>query len=151
MRRFGLISCGVLLCSLSLPAFSAENLRLNPKLDFSSDSQDGPLISGDNMRDGLAAGKPNYIIFFQEGCFNSKHQAQRTVELYEKYKQRVHFVIVDLDRNPSAEQQELARKYYRNYIPHVTVLDAHGKALYNQAGEVEVSRISALLDQALAN
>jgi len=45
----------------------AEDLRLNPRLDYSSDSQDGPLITGKHLRDGTAKGKPNYIIFYGEG------------------------------------------------------------------------------------
>jgi hypothetical protein len=45
----------------------AENLKLNPRLDYSSDSQDGPLITGDKMEEGLQAGKPNYVIFYGEG------------------------------------------------------------------------------------
>ena len=57
------------LASLALAARSdaAENLKLNPKLDYASDSQDGPLITGDNMEDGAAAGKPNYILIVGEG------------------------------------------------------------------------------------
>ena len=65
---------------------AGENLKLNPKLDYSSDSQDGPLISGDNMDDGFVAGKPAYSFSYGEGCFNSKRQARRTVSSYEKYK-----------------------------------------------------------------
>ena len=52
---------------LALPLWSAENLKLNPHLDYSSDSQDGPLITGDHMQDGAVAGKPNYIIMYGEG------------------------------------------------------------------------------------
>jgi len=52
---------------LALPLWGAENLKLNPKLDYSSDSQDGPLITGDHMQDGAASGKPNYIIMYGEG------------------------------------------------------------------------------------
>ena len=48
-------------------AYGADNLRLNPKLDYDSDSQDGPLITGDHMDDGVAAGKPNYVIMYGEG------------------------------------------------------------------------------------
>ena len=57
------------LASLALAARSngAENLKLNPKLDYSSDSQDGPLITGDHMADGAVAGKPNYILIVGEG------------------------------------------------------------------------------------
>ncbi len=53
--------------ALPLSAQAAENLKLNPKLDYSSDSQDGPLITGDKMDQGLEAGKPNYVIFYGEG------------------------------------------------------------------------------------
>ena len=57
------------LASLALAARSnaAENLKLNPRLDYSSDSQDGPLITGDRMEEGAAAGKPNYILMVGEG------------------------------------------------------------------------------------
>ena len=46
---------------------AAENLRLNPRLDYSSDSQDGALITGDHMKDGAVRGKPNYVFMFGEG------------------------------------------------------------------------------------
>ena len=46
---------------------AAENLRLNPRLDYSSDSQDGPLITGDHIDDGAVRGKPNYVFMFGEG------------------------------------------------------------------------------------
>jgi hypothetical protein len=132
-----------------VPAFAAENLRLNSRLDYTSDSQDGPLITGDKMQEGLAVGKPAYIILYGEGCYNSKHQARRTVSLYEKYKGRVQFVIIDLDHPLSAAQHALKRKYYKGYIPHVVVLDATGKAVYNSSGEVEEEAISNLLDKTL--
>src|ERR1700686_2375743 len=86
-------------------AFAGENLKLNPKLDYTSDSQDGPLITGDNMDAGFVSGKPAYVIMFGEGCFNSKRQARRTVSLYEKYKGRVQFVIVDIDHRLAPAQK----------------------------------------------
>lgn len=46
---------------------AAENLRLNPRLDYSSDSQDGPLITGDHIEEGAVRGKPNYVFMFGEG------------------------------------------------------------------------------------
>jgi hypothetical protein len=141
------VVCAVTLIAF-VPAFAGENLRLNSKLDYTSDSQDGPLISGDRMEDGVTAGKPTYVIMYGEGCFNSKRQARRTVSLYEKYKGRVQFVIVDLDHPLSPAQQELRQKYYKGYIPHVVVLDASGAALYNSSGEVGEDVISALLDKA---
>lgn len=57
----------VFLFAASLALEAAENLKLNPHLDYTSDSQDGPLITGDRMGDGLESDKPNYIIFFGEG------------------------------------------------------------------------------------
>jgi thiol-disulfide isomerase/thioredoxin len=133
-----------------VPAHAAENLTLNQHLDYSSDSQDGPLITGDHLEDGNVPGKPAYAIFYGEGCFNSKRQARRTVELYEKYKGKVQFVVVDLDRPRSPAQEELVKKFYRGSIPHVVVLNRDGKTAYNASGEVEEGEISKVLDKALA-
>jgi hypothetical protein len=130
-------------------ASAADNLRLNQRLDYSSDSADGPLITGEHFGAGAQARRPNYIIIYGEGCFNSKRQAKRTVDLYEKYKGRVTFVIIDLNIRRSAAQQDLLKKYYQGSIPHVVLLDKFGNAIYNSAGEVGTDKISALLDEAL--
>ncbi len=135
--------------ALVATAFAGDNLKLNPKLDYTSDSQDGPLITGDNMDAGVVSGKPAYVIMFGEGCYNSKRQSRRTVSLYEKYKGRVQFVVVDLDHPLNPAQQQLQKKYYRGYIPHVVVLDAAGNRVYNASGEVDESVISGLLDKTL--
>jgi hypothetical protein len=58
----------------------------------------------------------------------------------------VQFVIIDLDKQRPAEQQQLVRKYYKGYIPHVVVLDAKDNAVYNEAGEIGESEISRILD-----
>jgi thioredoxin-like negative regulator of GroEL len=134
---------------LTASAFAGDNLKLNSKLDYTSDREDGPLITGDNMDAGVLTGRPAYVILYGEGCFNSKRQARRTVSLYEKYKGRVQFVIVDLDHPLSPAQKELKAKYYRGFIPHVLVLDASGSAVYNSSGEVDESVISGLLDKTL--
>ena len=141
----------VLLLALALPpaARAGDELRLNDHLDYNSDSQDGPLITGQHMQQGVAAGRPNYVIIYGEGCFNSKRQARRSVSLYQKYRDRVNFVVVDLDQKLSPEQQELVRKYYRGFIPHVVVLDKSGKPLYNASGEVDESEMASLLEKAL--
>ncbi len=138
-----------LLLALSIPVFAGENLTLNSKLDYSSDSEDGALITGDNIDAGFVAGKPAYVIMYGEACFNSKRQARRTVELYGKYKGRVQFVVIDLDHRLLHEQEELKKKYYAGYIPHVVVLNSLGDPLYNSSGEVDVAVISQLLDKAL--
>jgi thiol-disulfide isomerase/thioredoxin len=135
--------------ALALSAHAAENLKLNQHLDYSSDSQDGPLITGDHLEDGAVAGKPTYVIMYGEGCFNSKRQARRTVELYEKYRGKVQFVVVDLDQKKPVAQEEMVKKYYQGYIPHVVVLDRGGNAAYNRSGEVDSGEVSKLLDKAL--
>src|SRR5712675_1098760 len=131
------------------PAYSAENLKLNEHLDYSSDSHDGPLITGDHLEDGAAGDMPSYVIIYGEGCFNSKRQARRTVELYEKYKGKVQFAVVDLDKPRSPAQEDLVKKFYKGYIPHVTVLNRDGKIAYNNSGEVEEEEISKVLDKTL--
>ena len=97
---------------------AADNLKLNPHLDYTSDSQDGPLITGDNLSTGTAAGKPNYIIIYAEGCFNSKQQARRTVNLYQRYRDRVNFVVVDLDQHPSDGAATSAQIFLQGIHPH---------------------------------
>ncbi len=143
------ISVFLFAIALVLPLHAAENLKLNQHLDYTSDSQDGPLITGDRLDDGTASGKPTYVIMYGEGCFNSKRQARRTVALYEKYRGKVQFVVVDLDQKHSSAQDELVKKYYKGYIPHVVVLSRDGKALYNSSGEVEQEKIGTVLDEAL--
>jgi len=144
LKPVSLLLAGVLLAASSLRA--ADNLKLNNRLDYSSDSEDGPLITGEHMDEGVVDGKPNYVIIYGEGCFNSKRQARRTVNLYEKYKDRVHFVVIDLDKKRSSAQQQLVKEYYQGYIPHVIVLDSHGKSTYNASGEVDEKKIAGLLD-----
>lgn len=128
---------------------SAENLKLNQHLDYSSDSQDGPLITGDHLEAGVVSGKPTYAIIYGEGCYNSKRQARRTVSLYEKYRDRVQFVVVDMDRSRSAAQDDLVKRFYKGYIPHVVVLDRKGKVAYNSSGEIEENELSRILDTTL--
>src|SRR5260221_12995932 len=92
--------------AITLPAHAAENLKLNEHLDYTSDSQDGPLITGDRLEDGAVSGKPTYTIFYGEGCFNSKRQAPRTVELYERCKGRGECAVRDLCRPRSRAQYQ---------------------------------------------
>lgn len=144
------VTAGLLLAVLAIhPEFShaATDLKLNPSLDYTSDSDDGPLITGKRLSDAtLNKGTPAYIIFYHRECYNSKRQARRTVELYEKYKGRVDFIIVDLDTGLSGEQEALRSRFYRNYIPHVTVINGSGGVVYDRSGEVSSDVISGLLD-----
>jgi thioredoxin-related protein len=140
----------ILNSSLVLSAYAATNLKLNPNLNYSSDSDDGPLITGDELSVGTVhRGKPAYIIFYQRECYNSKHQAKRTVELYDKYKGQVDFIVIDLDARISDEQTELRDRFYGKYIPHVTIIDKDGEVVYNKSGEIDTLRVSKMLDSAL--
>jgi hypothetical protein len=139
-----LLQLSLLLTLTVTKSFAIDNLKLNSQLDYSSDSLDGPLITGDDAQAGFVAGKTNYVIMYGEGCFNSKRQARRTVELYNKYRNQVHFVVVDLDAKRSPEQQNLVKEFYKGYIPHVVVLDANGNPLYNSSGEVDSKEIEGV-------
>jgi hypothetical protein len=142
----------LVLLMLSSPALLAlDNLRLNSTLDYTSDSVDGPLITGDDAQSGFVPGKINYVIIYGEGCFNSKRQARRTVELYNKYRSQVHFVVVDLDVPRSPEQQKLVKQFYTGSIPHVVILDERGDALYNQPGEVDSRQIEDIFNGSLGH
>ncbi len=139
-----LLQLSLLLALTVTTSFAIDNLKLNSQLNYSSDSLDGPLITGDDAQSGFVPGKTNYVIMYGEGCFNSKRQARRTVGLYNKYRNQVHFVVVDLDAKRSPEQQKLVKQFYKGYIPHVVVLDANGNPLYNSSGEVESKEIEAV-------
>jgi hypothetical protein len=140
----------MLLLALSSQVFAIDNLKLNSKLDYSSDSLDGPLITGDDAQSGFVPGKTNYVSIYGEGCFNSKRQARRTVELYNKYRNQVHFVVVDLDEKRFPEQQKLVKEYYQGSIPHVLILDANGNPVYNSPGEVDSKHISSIFEQSFS-
>jgi hypothetical protein len=148
--NIGSLAILALVCHVtSLRAIAADNLKLNEHLDYQSDSADGPLITGDNMSAGQAANKVNYVIIYAEGCYNSKRQARRTVNLYQKYRDRVNFVVVDLDQHASPAQAPLVNRYYKGYIPTVVILDTKGAVLYDRAGEEDENALAGLLDKAL--
>ena len=50
------------------PSNAGENLKINPRLDYSSDSIDGPLITGDHMDAGAAPDRVNYVLMYGEGA-----------------------------------------------------------------------------------
>ena len=62
MKR--IMTIALIAVGLSVAARAAENLRLNSRLDYSSDSLDGPLITGDRIQVGALAGKVNYVIIY---------------------------------------------------------------------------------------
>src|ERR1700750_948007 len=126
-----------------------QQLRLNPHLDYNSDSVDGPLITGNDTETGVVQGMPNYVMIYSEGCFNSKRQARRTVALSERYQDKVNFIIIDLDKPQSPAQLKLVETYSAGSIPDLVVLDSNGKPVYNRAGEQSEGVLSRILDTAL--
>ena len=150
MRKRWILTAISSFALLAVPLLAANDLKLNPHLDDASDTVNGPLITGRDLQEGVAAGRPNDIIIYAEGCYNSKRQARRTVALYEKYKgRRVNFVVVDLDKPRSAAQQQWIDSYYQNSVPDLIVPDAYGRPVYNQAGEQDENVLSQLFDEAL--
>ena len=67
MRKLATLFALALALEGTVSLRAAEHLRLNPRLDYASDSQDGPLITGDRLHDGAVLGKPNYVFMFGEG------------------------------------------------------------------------------------
>jgi hypothetical protein len=141
---------GVVLAT-DIPGGTAGDLKLAPGLSFSDDSSPNFPIEGKNLSTGSLAGDRATVIFFgTANCWNTAREAERLVQLYPRYKDKIHFVVVDL-RNPSAEQRGLIARYYHGYIPTIAVIDRNGNVLYDRAGETasqrgDTSNLQKLLD-----
>src|ERR1700691_272876 len=136
-----------------VPSPPATDLKLAPDLSFSDDSSPNFPIAGKNLSDGSIAADHATVIFFgTANCWNTAREAERLVQLYPQYKDKIHFVVVDL-RSPSAAQRGLIARYYRGYIPTIAVIDRSGNVLYDRAGETasergDTSNLQKLLDSA---
>ncbi len=136
-----------------VPGPPATDLKLAPDLSFSDDSSPNFPIAGKNLSDGSIAADHATVIFFgTANCWNTAREAERLVNLYPQYKDKIHFVVVDL-RSPSVAQRALIARYYRGYIPTIAVIDSAGKVLYDRAGETssergDTSNLQKLLDSA---
>ncbi len=132
---------------------SAADLKLAPDLSFTDDSSSNFPIVGENLSDGsLASGHATVIFFGTANCWNTAREAERLVHLYPQYKDKIHFVVVDL-RSPSLAQRGLIARYYHGYIPTIAVIDSAGNVLYDRAGETasdrgDASNLQKLLDSA---
>ena len=146
------VSLIAVLALMALPARlqAADNLKLKPGLDYMKNAWQGPAIEGDKMWDGVEKGKPNLIFMYAEFCFDAKRQAQRTVEMYRDYGDRVHFVIIDLSRPiPRRTQIPLLKKYWSRVFPHTVILDSKGKTVFDYVGEVDDATLIGWLDASL--
>jgi hypothetical protein len=143
---------GVVLAT-EVPGPPATDLKLAPDLSFSDDSSPNFPIEGKNLSDGSVAADHATVIFFgTANCWNTAREAERLVQLYPRYKNKIRFVVVDL-RNPSLSQTALIARYYRGYIPTIAVIDSAGNVLYDRAGETasergDTSNLQKLLDSA---
>jgi len=133
------------------PSGPATDLKLAPGLSFSDDSSPNFPIGGNNLSDGSIANDHATVIFFgTANCWNTAREAERLVQVYPQYKDKIHFVVVDL-RSPSVAQRGLIARYYRGYIPTIAVIDSRGNVLYDRAGETssnrgDASNLQKLLD-----
>ena len=131
----------------------ASDLKLAPDLSFSDDSSPNFPIEGKNLSDGSIAPDHATVIFFgTANCWNTAREAERLVQLYPRYKDKIRFVVVDL-RSPSLAQRALIARYYHGYIPTIAVIDSKGTVLYDRAGETasergDTSNLQKLLDSA---
>ena len=121
-------------------ARAASDLRMAPNLSFDDDSSPNFPIQGRNISDGQGLpGEATVIFFGTSNCWNTAREAERLVKLYPQFRNRLHFVIVDL-RQVSSAQQPLVSHYYYGYIPTITALSSDGKVIYNRAGETAMIR-----------
>jgi hypothetical protein len=131
---------GHLTAICSSGAQAASDLRLAPNLSFNDDSSANFPIRGRNLSDGAGAtGKGTIIFFGTSNCWNTAREAERLVKLYPQFRNRLHFVVVDL-RNVSPGQQPLVSSYYHGYIPTITAIGSDGKVIYSRTGETATNR-----------
>ena len=152
MRPMRLLALAALVLATPLFLNAADNLVLNPKLDYSEhNKRQGLLFTGDHMDEGLVEGKVNYIYFYIEKCYNAKRQARVTYHMYQKYGSRVHFVPIDLNLYLSSAQMKLARKFLFRIadIPHTTIIDSNGGLIFDFTGEADETTMSGWIDYAL--
>jgi hypothetical protein len=123
-----------------LRAQAASDLKMAPKLSFDDDSSPNFPILGRKLSDGLGrTGEATVIFFGTSNCWNTAREAERLVKLYPQFRNRIHFVIVDL-RNVAPAQQPLVSHYYHGYIPTITAINSVGNVIYNRAGETATIR-----------
>jgi hypothetical protein len=144
------IASTLLLCAGGLLR-AADNLRLNPNLNYEKNGWNGPLIKADNINDGLNPDRVNFIFFYADFCFNAKREAQFTVNLYNKYRDRVHFVILDVLDPVTKEQVKIAKKYWTGGFPHVTILGKDAAVVFDYTGEASEAVLDGWLKVALSS
>ena len=127
------------LCSVR-PAAAASDLMLAPDLSFTDDSSANFPIKGEALGDGdISHGRPTVIFFGTAHCWNTNREAERLVALYPRYRDRLSFIVVDLNAVAPAQRQ-LVTSYYSGYIPTLAIFNARGDLIYDKAGETGSAR-----------
>lgn len=128
------VSLAALLSVAPLKTQAASDLTLAPGISFDDDSSSAFPIDGRDLPASAMPGEATVVFFGTSHCWNTAREAERLVKLYPQYRQRLRFVIVDLDHVAPA-QQPLVQRYFRGAIPTIAVIDSSGKVIYDQAGE----------------
>jgi len=111
---------------MTLPSRAADNLKLNERLDYSSDQPRRPADHRRPSRRRRCQRQAELYHYYGEGC-SYPNARPATVELYEKYKDRVRFVLwIWISRAP--ERRRLVKRSTRDTFPHVTVLNRDGRS-----------------------
>ena len=132
-------------------ARAGSDLKLAPKLSFDDDSSPNFPIQGQNLSEGsVPSGEATVIFFGTSNCWNTSREAERLVRLYPRFRNRIHFVIVDLN-HVGPGQEALVSRYYHGYIPTIAAIDSKGNVIYDRAGETastrgDTSNLQRLLD-----
>ena len=132
-------------------ARAGSDLKLAPKLSFDDDSSPNFPIQGQNLSEGsIASGEATVLFFGTSNCWNTAREAERLVKLYPQFRDRIRFVIVDLN-HVGPQQEMLVSRYYHGYIPTITAIDSKGNVIYDRAGETastrgDTSNLERLLD-----
>jgi hypothetical protein len=137
---------------LSVPMVrAASDLMLAPKLSFDDDSSPNFPIQGQNLSEGsIASGEATVVFFGTSNRWNTAREAERLLQLYPQFRDRIRFVIVDLN-HVGPEQEGLVSRYYHGYIPTIAAIDSKGNVIYDRAGETastrgDTSNLQRLLD-----
>lgn len=56
--------------------------------------------------------------------------------LQKKYSDRVHFVLIDVEKRDDSRTVELMKKYKINYIPYYVFFDREGEVVDNFSGSI---------------
>jgi hypothetical protein len=87
----------------------------------------------------ITRGSATVIFSGTSNCWNTAREAGRLVKLYPQFRDRIRFVIVDLN-HAGPEQEPLVSLYYHGFIPTITAIDSQGNVLYDRAGETAPAR-----------